>query len=157
MTTTLQEHYERLQAELGTEHTERLGVIDRRDIARFATASHVPTPRPGGDAVAPPLFLSSVMGWGSGPPEDELDTDGTAVAETRGLALGGVRLMGAGQDLEFHAPVRAGIPVFAHTSLADAQLKHGRSGSLLLMRILRRFTDEHGTPLLTCHESFIAR
>jgi acyl dehydratase len=153
----LQDQYERLQAELGTEHTERLGVIDRRDIARFATASHAPTSSRGGDAVAPPLFLSSIMGWGSGPPEDELDTDGTAPAETRGLAVGGVRLMGAGQDLEFHAPVRAGTTVVVHTSLADVQLKHGRSGSLLLMRILRRFTDEHGQPLITCRESFIAR
>lgn len=65
--------------------------------------------------------------------------------------------MGAGQDLEFHHPVRAGVSVVVHTSLDDVQLKHGRSGSLLLLRIRRRFTDEDGTPLVTCHESFIAR
>ncbi|WP_326725687.1 MaoC family dehydratase N-terminal domain-containing protein [Streptomyces sp. NBC_00243] len=158
MSTLLQAHCERLKAEVGTERTERLGTIRHGDIARFAVASHAPPPRPGpGDATAPPLFLSSVMGWGDGPAESELDADGTAASDTRGIPLGGVRLMGAGQDLEFHNPVRAGVSVVVHTSLDDVQLKHGRSGSLLLLRIRRRFTDEAGTPLVTCRESFIAR
>lgn len=67
MSTLLQAHCERLKAEVGTERTERLGTIRHGDIARFAVASHAPPPRPGpGEATAPPLFLSSVMGWGLG-------------------------------------------------------------------------------------------
>lgn len=159
MSTTLHAHFERLRAEVGIEHTEHLGVIAGRDLRRFARACHAPLPDPDPSeaATAPPLFLSSVMGWGAGAAEDELDTDGTAPSETRGLPLGGVRLMGAGQDLEFHAPVTEGMSVLAHTSLADVRIKQGKSGTLLIMRILRRFTGEDGTPLLTCRESFIGR
>lgn len=154
--------YERLRAELGKEHSSKLGVLTGRDLDRFAVASQAPDGwadqvHGDGELVAPALFLSSVMGWGAGPPLDQLDTDGTSVEETRGLPLQGVRLMGAGQDLEFHSPVREGTTVVAHTSLEDVQLKHGRSGTLLIMQVLRRFTDADGQPLVTCRESFIAR
>lgn len=159
MTTALDSQYERLQEEVGKQRSERLGVVARRDLERFALAAHAPLPQPGhdGSVVAHPLFVSSVMGWGSGPPEDELDTDGTAATDTRGLPLEGVRLMGAGQELEFHAPVHDGTNVVVHTTLTDLERKHGRSGEMLVLRILRRFTDEAGRALVSCHESFIAR
>lgn len=162
MSVDLQHTYQRLRDEIGREHIERLGAIAGRDLERFAVASDVPDAGggicgPGGQRVAPPLFLSSVMGWGPGAPEAALATDGTSAEETRGLPLPGVRLMGAGQDLEFHAPVPEGVKVLAHTSLADVQLKRGTSGTLLIMQVLRRFTDEDGRPLVTCRESFIAR
>lgn len=159
MNAGLHVHYVRLRSELGRESTERLGVVQGRDIERFALATQAPPPRRDADGalLAPPLFLSSVMGWGAGAPETELDVDGTAPSDTRGLPVGGVRLMGAGQELRFHAPVREGTSVVVHTSLADVELKEGRSGPLLLMRILRRFTDDCGRELVTCHESFVAR
>lgn len=162
MSAYLQEQYKVLRGEIGKEYTMKLGTIAARDLHRFAVASHAPESWsdqgcPEGDTVAPPLFLSSVMGWAAGPPESDLDTDGTSVEETRGLPLAGVRLMGAGQDLEFHAPVRAGACVHAHTSLEDVQLKHGRSGTLLILRVLRRFTEADGEALVTCRESFVAR
>lgn len=158
----LEAKYELLRAEVGKEHTQALGIIAERDLERFAHASHAPEGwddqrGPDGALVAPPLFLSSVMGWGAGPPEEHLDTDGTSTEETRGLPLDGVRLMGAGQDLEFHQPVRAGTSVVAHTSLEDVQLKNGSSGTLLIMQVLRRFLDGNGQLLVTCRESFIAR
>lgn len=159
MTALLDSQYQRLQAEVGKERSERLGVVARRDLERFAFASHAPLPQPGSDGsvVAHPLFLSSVMGWGAGPPEEELDTDGTAASDTRGLPLEGVRLMGAGQELEFHAMVHDDTNVVVHTTLTDLEMKHGRSGAMLVLRILRRFTDEAGRALVSCHESFIAR
>lgn len=158
----LKAKFEQLLVEVGKEHTTKLGTIAARDLHRFAIASRAldgwsDQGHTEGETVAPPLYLSSVMGWAAGPPEDELDNDGTSVEETRGLPLAGVRLMGAGQDLEFHAPVRAGASVVAHTSLEDVQLKHGRSGTLLIMQVLRRFTDAAGRPLVTCRESFVAR
>ncbi|WP_051791452.1 FAS1-like dehydratase domain-containing protein [Amycolatopsis jejuensis] len=153
MTSTLRSHYRRLRGELGNPRTEDLGVLTQRDIDRFAVASHAPVT----GTQAPPLFLSSVMGWGAGPPEGELDTDGTAVADTRGLRLTGVRLMGAGQNLEFHAPVEAGTRVLAHTSLRDVEIKYGQSGPLLVLCLERQFTDDTGRPLVTCQETFIAR
>ncbi|HET6501400.1 MAG TPA: MaoC family dehydratase N-terminal domain-containing protein [Amycolatopsis sp.] len=150
MTENLEEDYLRLQALLGRERTETLGVVSGRDLMRFAVAARCP---PG----QVPLFLSSLMGWDAGPAEDRLGTDGAGATETRGLPLGEVRLMGAGQELEFHAPVTAETTIVVHTRLAEVRLKHGRSGPLLIMRILRRFTDETDRPLLTCQESFIAR
>jgi hydroxyacyl-ACP dehydratase HTD2-like protein with hotdog domain len=150
MSENLEEDYARLRALLGRERTETLGVVSGRDMMRFAVAAQCPPAQV-------PLFLSSMMGWGAGPDEDRLGVDGTGATETRGLPLGDVRLMGAGQELEFHATVTAETTVVVHTSLADIRLKHGRSGPLLIMRILRRFTDETDRPLLTCQESFIAR
>lgn len=162
MSAELQRRYQRLRDEIGREHTQRLGIIDGRDLQRFAMASHAPVElcdHRGNrtELVAPPLFLSSVMGWGPGDSESALGADGTSTDETRGLPLAGVRLMGAGQDLQFHAPVHEGRRVVAHTSLTDVQIKRGASGTLLIMQVLRRFTDEDGNPLVTCRESFIAR
>jgi hypothetical protein len=112
---------------------------------------------PGVPREAHPLHVSSTMGWGSGPVESELRPDGSGIDETRGLPLEGVRLMGAGQELEFHARVRDGIAVVAHTSLAGVQLKAGRSGDLLIINVSRHFTDESGKQLVTCRETFIGR
>ena len=144
---------ERLRMELDVEREERLGVVRARDLARFAVASGTPDPW----RHAPPLYLSSVMGWGTGPPEDELRPDGSGVAETRGLPLDGVRLMGAGQDLELHEPVADGVAVTVHTRLVDVTRKDGAAGPLLILEVLRRFVGDDGRPLVTCRETFIAR
>lgn len=159
MSARLEDHYQRLRSEIGKEHSELLGTITSRDTQRFAIASNAPFPCDGADAPvnAPPLFLSSVMGWGGGPPENELGPDGAGLSETRGIPLDGVRLMGAGQDLQIHEPVVVGMVVRSHASLIDVQIKEGRSGTLLIMKIRRRFTDDAGMALLTCEESFIAR
>lgn len=156
MTTTLDATYQRLRAELGKETTQRLGAISRRDLERFAAASGATVDEDDRPA-AHPLFLSSVMGWGAGAAEHELGADGTSAEETRGLPLGGVRLMGAGQSVEFHAPVLEEMYVVVHTSLAEVSLKDGRSGPLLLLQVLRRFADDTGRRLITCRESFIGR
>ncbi|WP_051426251.1 FAS1-like dehydratase domain-containing protein [Jiangella gansuensis] len=145
--------YERLRLQLGVERHERLGVVPVRDLERFAVAAGTPEPW----HAAPPLYLSSVMGWGAGPGEDELRPDGSGAAETRGLPLDGVRLMGAGQDLELHEPVHAGMVVVVHTRLTGVRRKRGRSGAFLVLEVLRRFTGDDGRPLVTCRESFVAR
>lgn len=159
MNDLLDEVHRRLQSEIGNEHSESIGPLSRRDMYRFATASHTPfwSGEEKGPVSAPPLFLSSVMGWGGGPAEDELGADGAGPSETRGIPVGGVRLMGAGQELRFHQPVAEGAVVTSHASLSHLQLKEGRSGKLLIMRIRRRFTDDAGSTLVTCEESFIAR
>lgn len=154
----LESRFERLRAELGRERSETLAVLVGSDLERFVVVSHSAVQRAlDGRLVAPPLFLSSVMGWGAGPANNALGVDGTSAEVTRGLPLDGVRLMGAGQDLEFHEPVLEGMSIVVHTSLADARLKHGRSGTLLILQIMRRFTDDGDRPLVTCRETFIAR
>lgn len=167
MSTTFETAYASAQHVLGKVNVLDLGRVSRKDFQRFAFAIDDLNPRyldenearahgfP--DVVAPPIYLSGVMGWEPGPAEWELRPDGTGRTETAGLPLEGLRLMGAGQELEFHHPVTDGLHVKAHVSLDRAELKQGRSGQLLLLRILRRFVDGDGRELITCRESFIAR
>lgn len=159
--------YERARQAVGQVHEVPLGRIVARDFQRFAHASGDTNPRYLDDAaaraeglpaaVAPPLYLSAVMGWDAGPPEVDLRADGTGKTETVGLPLEGLRLMGAGQDIELHHDVLDGMDVVAHISLDGVDLKQGRSGTLLLLRVLRRYVDGSGREVATCRESFIAR
>ncbi|WP_158581449.1 FAS1-like dehydratase domain-containing protein [Actinomadura spongiicola] len=148
---TLEEVCEDVRKRIGTVTRDDLGPVSARDFQRFAVAAGEP---PG--ATAPPLFLSSVLGWGAGPTGDALSPDGTG-DETAGLPLDGLRLMGAGQDLDFHAPVRDGTRVVRETSVEDVTLKQGGSGPFLVITMLRMFADESGTPLVTCRDNLIAR
>lgn len=144
--------YEQCLPLVGTSTTEHLGRIEQLAAQRFAVAAGaIPSAEPH------PLFLSSVMGWQAGPDEQDLYPDGTAHGFVPGLPLGDVRLMGAGQDLEFHEPPQAGADVTLETTVSDVELKHGRSGDLLLIHLTRRYTDADGTLLTTCRETFIAR
>lgn len=158
MADNVHKEHQRLRAEVGTRMSVELGVLTEADFARFATASGMAWPPADSDvAVAPHLYLSSVMSWGPWPSEDDLATDGTGISETRGFPLDGLRLMGAGQELEFHAPVRAGTRVRETTVLEDVQLKHGRTGDFLTMQLVRQFIDEADTLLVTCRETFVGR
>ena len=146
------ELYEQCAPLVGTSTTEHLGRIESLAAQRFAVAAGAMQP----DSPHP-LFLSSVMGWHAGPGESELYPDGTAHGFVPGVPLADVRLMGAGQDLEFHEPPRAGSDVTLETTVSDVQLKHGRSGDLLFIHLTRRYTTADGTLLTTCRETFIAR
>ncbi len=139
---------ERLATETGVTRRRDLGTLAARDLERFTVVAGGPVAQ---------LYLSSVMGWSTGPQESDLRPDGTGVDETRGLPLDGLRLMGAGQELEFHRSVRAGDRVVEHTTLLDVRRRSGRGGDLLLLTVLRKFTDEVDRPLVTCHETFVAR
>ncbi|WP_028922656.1 FAS1-like dehydratase domain-containing protein [Pseudonocardia acaciae] len=147
--------YDAIRAKVGDVTTTRIGPIRALDFQRFAVASGETPGRY--DEHAPPLFLTSVLGWGDGPVDDELRPDGTGTEETADLPLSGLRLMGAGQELEFGEPLCDGVTVTVETSIADVQLKEGRSGRLMLLTILRAYSDESGRRLVTCRENFIAR
>lgn len=165
--TVFESAYERAKEIVGQVHQVDLGRMSRKEFQRFAYATGDLSPRYLDDeaaravglpeAVAPPLFLSGVMGWEPGPGEEDLRADGTGRTETAGLPLEGLRLMGAGQEIEIHHPVVEGMEIVAHVSLDGVELKQGRSGTLLLLQILRRYIDGEGREVLTCHESFIAR
>ena len=107
--------------------------------------------------IAPPLYLSSVMGWEAGPPGEALRSDGTGGQEAAALPVEGLRLMGGGQDLEFHHPVTDGMEVTMELGPESVELKEGRSGQFLVIRLTRRYRDQNERLLVTCRESFIAR
>lgn len=161
--------YQELAAHVGRVSRRPLGRVSALQFQRFAVAAGDPAPRYFSDeqarsegfpaAVAPPLFLSSVMGWDAGPAEGSLRADGLGPGpgETESLPLDDLRIMGAGQSLEFLQPVTDSCQVTEEVSLEDVRLKQGRSGPLLVYRLLRRYYDQDGQELLRCREHFIGR
>lgn len=112
--------------------------------------------RPTGDAFHP-LFVTSVLEWGDGPMESDLMADGNSRGTFAGLDFGGLRMMGGGQDLEFHREITGEIELDMEVSLDSVDLKSGRSGEFIVARFLRRYLDEDDVLYTTCQETFIAR
>jgi hypothetical protein len=143
-----------------------LGVIRELDLLRFATTvagaqgpngTSTSTPTSNGLPVAaPPLYLTAVVGWDSGPPEFALLADGTPSEALANLPVGGLRLMGGGQSLELHVPLVAGVRITQESRVLDVRLKEGRTGPLLFIDVERLFL--HGAQLvMSCSETFIGR
>jgi len=158
--TCLRDAHEKLASLVGTSGPMVSGTVTDRDIARFAVACGDQAPAgsaPSAPTRAPLLMLPSVIEWGAGPALRELRPDGTGVGREGWLPLEGLRLMGGGQDLEFHADVTSGREFTAVPTLDAAQLKEGGAGQLLLLTITTVFRDEDGTDLLTCRDTLIGR
>ena len=152
--------YDRLTPLIGACGPPVSGIVTIRDIERFAAATGdriVARDRPDGRIAAPPLMLSSVIEWGAGPGLAALRDDGTGVGREGWLPLAGLKLMGGGQDLTFHADVLSGDAFTATPRLDDVQLKSAASGPLLLLTVTTVFRDAAGRELVTCHETLIAR
>jgi acyl dehydratase len=137
-------------------HFQRFAVATGETDGRYFDAEHARSQGLPG-VVAPPLFLTSVMGWDAGLEETALNLDGTAPADLVALPLAGLRVMGAGQQLEFLHPVMEGQDITMHVVVDHVRLKEGKSGSLLLIELLRRYVDQTGAELVRCRETFIAR
>ena len=157
--TDLVDVYERLVEAQGATTTLDLGEVRACDFRRFAYAVGDINPRYFDEPVAeaPPIFLTAVMGWEAGPLESDLRADGSVPTATAGLPLEGLRLMGAGQELEFHRPAVDGQRVTMDLSIEAVSLKKGKSGDLIVLTLLRRYHDSAGNALVTCHENLIAR
>ncbi|WP_105035516.1 FAS1-like dehydratase domain-containing protein [Cryobacterium aureum] len=144
--------------QIGAQDRHHLGTISDRDAARFHLTIQGAVPGPDREqAGTHPLMPSAVLAWGDGPPEDELIADGNVKDIFGGVELGGLRLMGGGQDLVFHQPVAPGTELWMDVQVEDIQLKQGRSGEFITLRLLREFRDAAGTTYTTCHETFLAR
>lgn len=159
--------YERALPHVGRMQSVALGVLAARDAQRFAMAYGDRSPEYYDEGAArsaghdglpvPPLFLSAVLGWQAGPPEQDLLEDGNAVGPLGSVPLDGLRLMGGGQSLRFVEPVRTGQDVTMEVVVEDLELKEGRSGPLMLLTVLRSYLDGAGRLLVECRETFIAR
>lgn len=158
---------DRIAESIGVVHRSELGQVRADDFQRFAYACNDLDARylddeyarsqnlPG--CIAPPMFVSAVMQWGPGPAEDALRPDGTVLDATASLPLDGLRLMGAGQDIEFHSDVVDGDILHAEVDVASVRLKEGRSGDMLIIEIRRRYFHADDSPVATCLETVIAR
>jgi hypothetical protein len=157
---SVHEAYERLVPLIGHAGEPTRGTVYARDIERFAVASGDQVPVPAdqsGRIAAPPMMLTSIIECSSGPPLAALRADGTGVGREGWLPLEGLRLMGGGQDLVFHADVLSDQSFTATPMLEEVQLKDGRSGPLLLLTITTVFRDQDDRELVTCRETIIGR
>ncbi|GAY11961.1 MaoC family dehydratase N-terminal domain-containing protein [Pseudonocardia sp. N23] len=168
MTALIDEAYERARAGVGKVQEIPLGVLAERDVQRFSlVVGHADGPYQdraaaadlGHDGLlAAPLYLTAVLGWETGPAEDDLLADGNSTTPLGDVDVAGLRLMGGGQDLTFHEPVVAGLDVVMHAEVTAVTRKEGRSGPLLVIEVHRRYVDAtDGRLLVECHESFLAR
>lgn len=105
--------------------------------------------------VAPPNFVTSVLGWEAGPAESELLEDG---ADPTSLIpeIQGMRLMGGGQDLTFGAPLCPGDIITAHRKLVELYERDSKMGSLRFAVSEIVYTNQRGDHVVTCRETVIA-
>jgi hydroxyacyl-ACP dehydratase HTD2-like protein with hotdog domain len=152
------EVYENTRKLIGAVVPRTLGRIDERELERFAVTIGAEREQTAdGTIVAHPLYLTAVLGWGGGPDNDDLRPDGTELLDIDAIPLAGLRLMGGGQNLEFHHRVTAGMTVRSEFSLEGVELKDGRSGRLMLLHIKREYWDGDDRLLVTCRETLMAR
>ncbi len=100
------------------------------------------------DVVAPPNLLAAVVEWGAGTPESDLQPDGTPADGDMPLGDGlGLRVMGAGEEMELVNPVTAGTDLVLETSLDAVSPKDTRSGPCVFVTTSHTFMSADGAVL----------
>jgi hydroxyacyl-ACP dehydratase HTD2-like protein with hotdog domain len=153
--TPLAQYYTETQPRIGAVLSRRsLGTLDAVTIGRYAmtigaldpshydkeaawSAGHA-------DVVAPPNLLAAMVEWGVGTPESRLQADGTPVDGEIPLGDLGLRVMGAGEEMELVNPVVAGTEVVLETSLESVTPKQTRSGTCVFVTTTNTFMSVDG-------------
>ena len=153
--TPLAQYYTETQPRIGAVLSRRsLGTLDAVTIGRYAmtigaldpshydkqaawSAGHA-------DVVAPPNLLAAMVEWGVGTPESCLQADGTPVDGEIPLGDLGLRVMGAGEEMELVNPVVAGTEVVLETSLESITPKQTRSGTCVFVTTTNTFMSVDG-------------
>jgi hydroxyacyl-ACP dehydratase HTD2-like protein with hotdog domain len=155
--TPLAAYYAETQPRTGAVLSRRsLGTLDAVTIGRYAMTIGAADPihydaaaaRSAGyaDVVAPPNLLAAMVEWGVGTPEARLQPDGTP--DDAEIPLGdGLRVMGAGEEMELVSPVTAGTEVVLETTLEAVTPKQTRAGTCVFVTTLNTFTSAEGAVL----------
>lgn len=155
--TPLAEYYAETAPRTGAVLSRRsLGTVDAVTIGRYAMTIGAGDPshydaaaaRSAGyaDVVAPPNMLAAMVEWGVGTPEDQLQPDGTR--HDGEIPLGdGLRVMGAGEEMELVNPVTAGTEVVLETTLDAVTPKQTRGGDSVFLTTLNTFMSADGAVL----------
>jgi hydroxyacyl-ACP dehydratase HTD2-like protein with hotdog domain len=153
--TPLAAYYAETQPRTGAVLSRRsLGTLDAVTIGRYAMTIGAADPshydaaaaRSAGyaDVVAPPNLLAAMVEWGVGTPESCLQADGTPVDGEIPLGDLGLRVMGAGEEMELVNPVVAGTEVVLETSLESVIPKQTRSGTCVFVTTTNTFMSVDG-------------
>jgi acyl dehydratase len=152
--TPLAVYYEQAGKRVGEVLSRRsIGTLDRVSIGRYALTIGAADPvhydpaaaRAAGfaDVVAPPNMLAAIVEWGIGTPDAELRPDGTPPGGETPLGDVdlGLRVMGAGEEMELVNPVVAGTELVVETALEAVTPKQARSGDCVFVTTLVTFTS----------------
>jgi hypothetical protein len=153
--TPLAQYYFETRPRIGAVLSRRsLGTLDAVTIGRYAMTIGALDPshydkqaaRSAGytDVVAPPNLLAAVVEWGVGTPEFLLQADGTPVDGEMPLGDLGLRVMGAGEEMELVNPVVAGTEVVLETTLEAVTPKQTRSGPCVFVTTTNTFMSVDG-------------
>ena len=153
--TPLAQYYTETQPRIGAVLSRRsLGTLDAVTIGRYAMTIGAPDPShydPAAawsaghaDVVAPPNLLAAMVEWGVGTPESRLQADGTPVDGEMPLGDLGLRVMGAGEEMELVNPVVAGTEVVLETALESVTPKQTRSGTCVFVTTTNTFMSVDG-------------
>jgi hydroxyacyl-ACP dehydratase HTD2-like protein with hotdog domain len=158
--TPLADYYAQTQPRIGEVLSRRsLGALDAVTIGRYAMTIGAhdrchydpQAARSAGhpDVIAPPNMLAAIVEWGVGTPECDLQPDGTPPHGDMPLGDGelGLRVMGAGEEMELVNPVTAGTELVLETTLEAVTPKLTRSGPCIFVTTLNTFTSADGTLL----------
>lgn len=158
--TPLAAYYAQTQPRTGEVLARRnLGTLDAVTIGRYAMTIGATDPkhydpahaRAAGyaDVVAPPNMLAAIVEWGLGTPEARLQPDGTPHDGDMPLGDGdlGLRVMGAGEEMELVNPVVAGTEVVLETTLEAVTPKQTRAGSCVFVTTINTFMSAEGAVL----------
>jgi N-terminal half of MaoC dehydratase len=155
--TPLAAHYAETRPRAGSVIArQELGTVDAVTIGRYAMTIGATDPRHydaeaarsagHADVVAPPNLLAAMVEWGVGTPEAGLQPDGTP--RDGEIPLGdGLRVMGAGEEMELVNPLVAGTAVVLETTLESVTAKQTRSGSCVFLTTLNTFVSDDGVVL----------
>ena len=157
--TPLAQYYDETQPRIGAVLSRRnLGTMDAVTIGRYAMTIGATDPshydaeaaRSAGydDVVAPPNLLAAIVEWGIGTPEAQLQPDGTP--RDGDMPIGGdlgLRVMGAGEEMELVNPVTAGTDLVLETTLEAVTPKQARSGPCVFVTTVNTFMSAQGTVL----------
>jgi hydroxyacyl-ACP dehydratase HTD2-like protein with hotdog domain len=158
--TPLAAYYAQTQPRTGAALSRRgLGTLDAVTIGRYAMTIGATDPvhhdraaaRSAGyaDVVAPPNLLAAIVEWGIGTPETRLQPDGTPDDGDTPLGDGdlGLRVMGAGEEMDLVNPVTAGTEVVLETTLDAVTPKKTRAGTCVFVTTLNTFMSADGAVL----------
>jgi len=158
--TPLAEYYAQTQPRTGAVLTRRsLGTLDAVSIGRYALTIGATDPAHYdraaacsagyADVVAPPNMLAAIVEWGIGTPEAQLQPDGTPVDGDTPLGDGdlGLRVMGAGEEMELVCPVTAGTEVVLEATLEAVTPKQTRAGTCVFVTTVHTFMSAEGAVL----------
>jgi acyl dehydratase len=155
--TPLADYYAETAPRIGAVLSRRsLGTLDAVTIGRYAMTIGAADPshydlaaaRAAGyvDVVAPPNLLAAMVEWGVGTPESQLQPDG--MPHDGEVPLGdGLRVMGAGEEMELVNPLTAGTEVVLETTLDAVTPKQTRGGACVFVTTLNTFMSAEGAVL----------